>query len=76
MAKGEGIRKVTTLLVLIGAINWGLVGLGMLFKLDWNLVAWLFGLVNGAAWIVAAIYVLVGASAGYLIVKKKKKVLN
>ena len=48
------------ILVIVGAINWGLVGLGWLFGgSDWNVVHMLFG-----SWMTveAIIYVLVGAA--------------
>lgn len=47
------IDKIALLLVIIGAVNWGLVGI---FQFD--LVAWLFG---GAASVISRIvYILVG----------------
>ncbi len=49
----NALDKIALTLVIIGAINWGLIGL---FQLD--LVAWLFG---GAATLVSRIvYTLVG----------------
>lgn len=48
------------ILVLIGAINWGLIGL-----LNFNLVAAIFG---GMVMFTRAIYSLVGISAVYLII--------
>lgn len=45
---------ITIILVIIGAINWGLVGLA-----DWNLVEMIFGSVM---WLENTIYVLVGLS--------------
>lgn len=49
------IDKIALLLVIIGAVNWGLIGV---FQFD--LVAWLFG---GAASIISRIvYILVGIS--------------
>lgn len=44
-------------LVLVGAINWGLVGLGGFFGGDWNIVHMIFG---SWMWLEAAIYVVVG----------------
>jgi uncharacterized membrane protein YuzA (DUF378 family) len=49
------INRVTLLLVIVGGINWGLVGL-----LDFDLVATLFGEMSALSRIV---YVLVGLSA-------------
>lgn len=45
---------ITIILVIIGAINWGLVGIA-----DWNLVNLIFGSVM---WLENTIYVLVGLS--------------
>jgi uncharacterized membrane protein YuzA (DUF378 family) len=63
--KEEVIMKRTTLdwicfvLVVIGGINWGLVGL-----LNINLVQGIFGFIPGIARI---IYILIGIAAGYMI---------
>lgn len=52
--------KLALILLIIGGINWGLVGI---FELD--MVAWLFG---GAASIISrAIYILVASSAVWCI---------
>ena len=52
--------KVAKWLVIIGGINWGLVGLGMLLNSNWNLVHWIFSSMPA---IEAIIYVLVGIAA-------------
>lgn len=67
MQKGScgTLSTVTWTLVLIGALNWGLVGLGSLVSgSDWNLVNMLLG-----QWAVveAVVYLLVGASAVYCV---------
>jgi uncharacterized protein len=54
------ISKIALMLVIIGALNWGLVGL---FQLD--LVAELFGGMNSL--LSRIIYTLVGLSAAYII---------
>jgi uncharacterized membrane protein YuzA (DUF378 family) len=53
----RGIGWLATTLVIIGALNWGLVGL-----FDFNLVAALFGRFE---WLQRAIYVLVGLAGLY-----------
>lgn len=53
------------LLVIIGALNWGLIGL-----FDFNLVDALFGSMSMLSKLV---YVLVGASAVYLVVTHAKE---
>ena len=66
MCKGKGgcsSLKVAKWLLIIGGINWGLVGLGLLLgnSLDsWNLVHMIFGRMAGLEGI---IYVLVGIAA-------------
>lgn len=49
------LNLITLVLVIVGGVNWGLVGL-----LDWNLVAALFG--DGSL-LARAVYSLVGLSA-------------
>jgi uncharacterized membrane protein YuzA (DUF378 family) len=39
------VALVTKILVIVGAINWGLVGLGGFFGGNWNLVNMLLGLI-------------------------------
>ena len=52
------LKSIALLLVIIGGLNWGLVGL-----LDFDLVAMIFGAMSAIARIV---YILVGLSALYL----------
>ncbi len=54
---GCGPAKLAWILVLIGGLNWGLVGAGMLMGSDWNVVGMLLG-----SWptVVAVVYLLVG----------------
>ncbi len=51
---------VTGILVLVGALNWGLVGLGNFLNTNLNLVNLLLGTWPTVEWIV---YLLVGVSA-------------
>ena len=53
------LHVITFLLVVVGALNWGLVGL-----FDYNLVE---GLLGSWPMVVKLVYVLVGASAVYLL---------
>ena len=57
-------HMVAFLLVIVGALNWGLVGL-----LDLNLVEMLLG---SMPMVVQVVYVLVGASAVYIAVTHKQ----
>lgn len=56
------LTKITRILVVVGGINWGLVGLGMLMggMSDWNVVHMIFG---AMPMLEAIVYILVGASA-------------
>ena len=49
-------------LVIVGAVNWGLVGLGNLFMANWNVVNLVFG---GFPTVEAVIYLLVGLAGIY-----------
>lgn len=53
------------ILAIVGALNWGLVGVGMLMQADYNLVYMLVG-----SWpsLEALVYVLVGLSGVALLV--------
>lgn len=54
------------LLVIVGALNWGLVGLGMLMGagMSWNLVNMLLG---SMPMIEAVVYLLVGLSGVWMV---------
>lgn len=65
MCKKSPLGMVACVLVTVGALNWGLVGLGHLMSgADWNVVQMLLG-----KWptVIAAVYVLVGLSGVYMI---------
>ena len=53
------LQKISLVLTIIGAINWGLIGL---FRLD--LVSLLFG---NMTWLSRVVYTLVGISGMYLL---------
>lgn len=57
--KNNWLDILTLILVIVGGLNWGLVGL-----FNFNLVDWLFG-----SWAIVEriVYVLVGLSALYMI---------
>jgi len=72
MAKSCGClaSKVLDVLVVIGALNWGLVGLGGFFGGgNWNVVNLLFG---SWAWLEWLIYVLVGVGGVITLVGRCK----
>lgn len=68
----KGLHKVSFVLVIIGALNWGLVGLGWLAGgADWNVIHILVGSWGGVA-LEGIIYVLVGLAAVYLVSTHKR----
>ena len=70
--QGHGCKgmKIAKVLVIIGALNWGLIGLGMFMGKDWNLVKMIFGFMPNLE---ALIYVLVGVAAVMKIFRCKCK---
>lgn len=68
---GCGGAKCCWILVIIGALNWGLVGIGNFAGGDWDVVQLIFGSIE---WLRDVIYVLVGLSGLWLLVGCKCKV--
>jgi uncharacterized membrane protein YuzA (DUF378 family) len=64
----KSVHMVAWILVMIGALNWGLVGIGGFLGGNWNVVNLILGSWPAVEWIV---YVLVGVAAVYEIVKHK-----
>lgn len=60
----DWLKKIAALLVLIGALNWGLVGL-----FGFNVVAEIFG---SAATVTKVIYSLIGLSGLWMLLTKYK----
>ena len=60
----KALNAIALVLIIVGGINWGLVGL-----LDFNLVSALF---NVDSWLSNLVYILVGIAALYAIVLFKK----
>lgn len=58
------VELVATLLVVVGAVNWGLVGLGGFMGANWNVVNMVLGSMPQLEWLV---YVLVGVSGLWLL---------
>lgn len=63
------LHIIAWILVIVGALNWGLVGVGGFMGANWNLVNLIFGSVPMLEWIV---YVLVGLAGVYELVMHKK----
>lgn len=65
-----GVRKFAWILVIIGALNWGLVGIaGFVGDVNLNLVDIIFG---SWVWLENLVYVLVGLSALFSLTGCKK----
>lgn len=65
----KALHMVGFILVIIGGLNWGLVGLGALVGgADWNVVHMILG---SSMQLEAAVYVLVGLAALWMLIKHK-----
>jgi uncharacterized protein len=67
MCNGKGccgggcvLRKIRKVLLIVGGLNWGLVGVGMLMGVNLNVINLLLG---GVPTLEAVVYVLVGLAA-------------
>ena len=60
--RASALDWVTLALVIVGAINWGLTGLGRFVDANWNLVNLLLG---GIPTLEALVYVIVGLAGLY-----------
>lgn len=60
------VHMIAWWLMVIGAINWGLVGIGGFMGQNWNVVNMLLGNWPQVEWVV---YILVGASAVAMLFK-------
>jgi uncharacterized membrane protein YuzA (DUF378 family) len=58
--KGGIVGAVSCILLIVGGLNWGLIGIGGFVGSDWNIVHMLLGAWPQVEWIV---YILVGISA-------------
>jgi len=63
------MKKVAWWLTVIGALNWGLIGLGAFFSSNWNVINLLVGQIPYAE---AIVYLLVGISAVVALMPEKK----
>ncbi len=60
MVEKKALDWIAIVLVIIGGLNWGLVGINR----GWDLVNLILG---GIPWLASIVYILVGLSAAYLI---------
>jgi len=69
----KNLHMVAWILVMVGALNWGLLGVGDFLGGDWNVVAMLLG-----NWppVESLVYVLVGAAAVYELISHKGNCRN
>lgn len=63
-------HMVAWILLLVGGLNWGLVGIGGFAGANWNVVNLLLGAWPQVEWVV---YILVGVSAVMMLFKDKCK---
>lgn len=68
----KALHIVTWVLIIVGALNWGLVGLGWLVGngADWNVVHMILGSLGSS--VEGIVYLLVGLSAVWEIVMHRK----
>lgn len=59
----KGLKTIAWILVIIGGLNWGLIGV-----FDFNIIEKILG---SMSWLVRLIYILVGLSAIWLVFNKK-----
>lgn len=62
------VNQISKILVIIGGLNWGLVGLGNFMESNWNVVNLILGSIPTVESIV---YVLVGLSAIKMLVNRQ-----
>ncbi len=65
----QALNLVGWILVIVGALNWGLVGLGAFAGANWNVVGMLLGSMPQVEW---AVYVLVGLAGVWQLVMRGK----
>jgi uncharacterized protein len=64
----KALHKTAFVLVIIGALNWGLMAIGYYMSSNWNVVNLILGSVP---WLENLVYLLVGLSALVLIFSNK-----
>ncbi len=68
MGHKSPLSLAACVLVVVGAVNWGLIGLGGFMGSNWNVVNMLLGSWPQVEWVV---YILVGLSGLYTLVSCK-----
>lgn len=72
MAKLNSLDLVALLLVVVGALNWALVGIGIALGMDLNVIAMLTETLVGFGgetlmWVEPGLYILVGFAGLYMV---------
>ena len=62
------MHMVAFILLIVGGLNWGLVGIGLLMGSSWNIVHMLL---SSLPMVEAIVYILVGLSALWIGIKHK-----
>ncbi len=71
MVQHKPMCWIVNLLVFIGALNWGLVGLGGLLNMDLNVVNMILGSLPTVEWIVYLLVGIAGLMMGYMFLTAK-----
>lgn len=66
----NSLKPIAFALLIIGGLNWGLVGLGGFMGSNWNLVSLIFG---SWPWLEWTVYILVGLSALWILIAKMSR---
>ncbi|OGC86839.1 hypothetical protein A3D70_02645 [Candidatus Adlerbacteria bacterium RIFCSPHIGHO2_02_FULL_54_18] len=64
----KALHMVGFIFLVVGGLNWGLIGLGGFMNADWNVVGMILGSWPQVEWLV---YILVGLSAVWALVSHK-----
>ena len=64
MKKRNALEWIVLVLVIVGGLNWALVGIGNFAGGNWDLVNLILGSV---AWLRDIVYIVVGLAAAYMI---------
>jgi uncharacterized protein len=67
--KNKWLHMVSWILIIVGALNWGLEGLGGFMGGNWNVVNLILGSWPAVEWIV---YILVGLAGVYELIVHRK----
>jgi uncharacterized membrane protein YuzA (DUF378 family) len=69
----KALHQIAWWLLVIGGLNWGLIGIGGFVGADWNVIHLILGQWASLTW---AVYVLVGISALAVIFKPRAHLMG